>query len=94
MEMKATTKAVPHGDALFTELDDGQGVLLHLQTHAYYGLNLTASRIWQLMAEGVAVRGISARLADEFEASTQELEGAVAEFAQELVDAKLVQLTD
>jgi hypothetical protein len=88
------TKAVPHGDALFTELDDGQSVLLDLQTHAYYGLNRTGTRIWQLMSEGSTLAEISARLADEFEASPQELENAVREFVRELAEANLVELRD
>jgi hypothetical protein len=57
-------------------------------------LNRTGSRIWQLLSAGATFQEISARLADEFEASAQELEEAVAGFARELADAKLVQLTD
>lgn len=94
MEFKANARAVPHADALFTQLCDGDGVLLDMQTHAYYGLNQTACRIWELMVEGVTLVEIPSRLKEEFEASDEELQEAVAEFAQELIDANLVELTD
>jgi len=32
---------------VFTQLDDGTGVLLNLETLAYYSLNRTAVSIWQ-----------------------------------------------
>jgi hypothetical protein len=35
----------------FTDLEDGSGVLLHLENKFYYSLNMTGSFIWKLLEE-------------------------------------------
>ena len=40
-------------DAVLTELQDGTGVLLHLQTRFYFTLNATGVQAWKLLGGGV-----------------------------------------
>jgi hypothetical protein len=40
---------------VFTALDDGTGVLLNIETRAYYNLNRTGSLLWKLIEEVQAV---------------------------------------
>ena len=44
----------PSDDVHLTELPDGTGVLLHLQTGFYFTLNATGLRTWQLLAAGAS----------------------------------------
>jgi hypothetical protein len=87
------TKVVPHTETLFTQLQDGEAVLLHLETHAYYGLNETGTRIWQLITEGLTVGEICDQLQDQFEVGDDDVQQYVIGFANELSDAHLVELT-
>jgi Coenzyme PQQ synthesis protein D (PqqD) len=57
---------IPNPQVLFTEIDDGSGVLLHLDTKFYYTLNPTAVAVWKALGEGVAMDVIAGRLAAEF----------------------------
>jgi hypothetical protein len=41
-------------NVLFTELDDGTGVLLHLDTKFYFALNKTGVFVWKALREGPA----------------------------------------
>jgi hypothetical protein len=57
----------PSPDVVVTELEDGSGVLLHLQTGYYFTLNRTGVRAWSLLAAGVPDgAGLAASLASEF----------------------------
>lgn len=44
----------PNPQVLFTELDDGTGVLLHLDTKFYFTLNPSAVIVWKSLAEPAA----------------------------------------
>ncbi len=58
---------VPNPQVLFTEIDDGTGVLLHLDTKFYFTLNSTAVVVWKALAEPAeGVDAIAARIAAEF----------------------------
>jgi Coenzyme PQQ synthesis protein D (PqqD) len=48
-------------------VDEGEVVLLHLDSKTYYSLNLTGERIWQGLKEGLTLKEISRRLQGEFE---------------------------
>jgi hypothetical protein len=87
-----STKAVPYAETLFTKLNDGEAVLLHLETHAYYGLNRTGAQIWQLMTDGRTLGEICAKLEEQFDVSQEQIQQHVLAFARELSTAKLVQL--
>ena len=39
-------KVRPHAQVVDTKLDDGEIVLLHLDSKTYYSLNPTGERIW------------------------------------------------
>jgi hypothetical protein len=49
-----------------TDMDDG-GVLLDLETTAYYSLNPTALRIWNLIDDASTIDEIATRMTAEFE---------------------------
>jgi hypothetical protein len=62
----------PHPQVLFTEIDDGSGVLLHLDTKFYFTLNSTGVVVWKALAAAKVeddVASIAKRLAEEFRVS-------------------------
>jgi hypothetical protein len=59
---------VPHPQVLFTEIDDGTGVLLHMDSKFYFTLNCTGVVVWKALAEKVeGIDVIAERLVTEFQ---------------------------
>ena len=56
----------PHPQVVDTTLDDGETVLLHLESTTYYSLNGTGTRIWHGLKAGRSVQEISQQLQAEF----------------------------
>jgi hypothetical protein len=77
-------------DVVDTTLNEGEVVLLHLESKMYYSLNPTGERIWRGLKEGASLREISRRLQDEFDVDEQEAERSVLELVNELCEQKLV----
>jgi Coenzyme PQQ synthesis protein D (PqqD) len=80
----------PHPDAVDTELDTDEVVLLHLESKTYYSLNLTGMRIWQGLKQGLSLRDISRRLQEEFDIDSERSDHSVLRLASELSREKLV----
>ena len=84
-------KLRPHPDAVDTELETNELVLLHLESKSYYSLNVTGMRIWQGLKQGSSLRDISRRLQEEFEIDSERADRCVLRIASELSRVKLVQ---
>jgi hypothetical protein len=80
----------PHAEVVDTKLDDGEVVLLHLESKTYYSLNATGERIWSGLKQGLNLREISRRLQEEFEVDEDDADRSVLELVNELCDQKLV----
>jgi hypothetical protein len=65
-------------------------LLVDVATQEIYDLNETAWRIWECVAEGLSEAEIVNRLAEEYDASVEELRDAVAETVVELLELGLV----
>ncbi len=81
--MSATT-VQPHPSVLFTRLDSSQAALLHLETKAYFTLNETGIRIWQMLEEGETTEAISAALQEEYDLDEAKADSTVTRFLGEL----------
>jgi hypothetical protein len=77
-----------------TELDDGEGVLLHLTSKTYYSLNVTGVRIWQGLKAGLTLKAISQRLQDEFEVDAEQAKRSVLNLIDDLAEQALVERVD
>jgi hypothetical protein len=84
----------PHPDAVDTELDTNELVLLHLQSKTYYSLNLTGMRVWQGVKEGLSLGEISRRLQREFEVDAKQADSSVLRIADELSRERLIQASE
>ncbi len=85
----------PDPEVVITELEeDKEAVLLHLGTKAYFTLNETGLRIWQMMNSDITLMEISERLQNEFDVSAEKARESVLNLIGELVHEKLVRVVD
>ena len=80
----------PNPQALFTELDDGTGVLLHLETKFYFTLNPTAVVVWRSLGEGASSAVIADRLTTTFRVDRAVAERDVTAILEEMLSGGLV----
>lgn len=80
----------PHPQALFTELDDGTGVLLHLETKFYFTLNPTAVLVWKSLGDGASTAAIADRLTAAFRVERDVAERDVTAILAEMLSGGLV----
>ncbi len=80
----------PNPQVLFTEVDDGSGVLLHLESKFYYPLNPTAVVVWKALADAPDVAAIAARLSSEFRVEPDAATKDVATILDDLLADGLV----
>jgi hypothetical protein len=89
--MELVERFRPHPEVVDTELEEQEVVLLHLESLQYYSLNLTGTRIWQGLKQGVSLQEISCRLQDEFAVEAEQAERSVLALVAELCEQQLVQ---
>ena len=70
----------------------GEIVILNLKSGAYYGLNATGSRIWDLIQEPKSVRDIRDILLKEYDVDVDICENALHTLLQELSTSGLVEV--
>ena len=77
-----------HPKCLLTELEDGTGVVLNLETKFYHTLNPTAVALWKALQQGARTNAeLAAKLVSEFEVdearALTDVTGALSEFERE-----------
>ena len=66
--MEPAQGVVQNDKCMLTELADGTGVLLHLETKFYYTLNPTGVEVWKSLSGGAKTeREIAEKISQEFE---------------------------
>ena len=79
----------PHPQVVDTVLDDGEVVLLHLDSKTYYSLNPTGERIWGGLKEGLSLKEITQRLQEEFDVNEEDADRSVRDLVKELCEQNL-----
>ena len=82
-------KVRPRSEVVDTKLDDGEVVLLHLESKTYYSLNLTGERIWRGLKEGLNLGEISRRLQEEFDVDEDNADRSVLDLVKDLCEQEL-----
>jgi hypothetical protein len=77
--------------AVFREFEDGAGVLLHLETTAYHGVNRVGALIWRLLDTEVTFGHLMEGLRDRLDGAPESLEEDVTQFIDELRERDLVE---
>jgi hypothetical protein len=78
--------------AIFRAVDDGSGLVLHLDTADYFGLNQVGGVIWDLLGDGTSWEALIGDMKTRFEDPPPSLEQDTAAFLQELHSRDLVEL--
>jgi len=80
-------------DVVFTDLDDGSAVLLHLQTKYYYSLNETGCFLWKLLeeGEGASEDDLVQNLGESFDVNEKRARADVREFLVDLKEQGLIE---
>lgn len=74
---------------------DGEAVLLHADTSAYYGLNRVGTLMWEtLLAQPLDSRGLQTWARQQFPDAPEGIDGDVAEFLGQLEAFALLESTD
>lgn len=91
MNARATTYRV-NPQVLLTELGDGTGVLLHLETKFYFTVNATSVALWRALERGASctVPALARALSEGFEIEAREAEPDVARVVAEMLDEGLL----
>jgi len=89
------TRVLPNPQCLLTELADGTGVLLHLDTKFYYSLNATGVVLWKAMHAGLdTLPKLRDRICEVYEIDPTTAENDVAEVVQFLADEGMLCLQE
>jgi len=81
-----------HKAVVFTDLDDGTAVLLHLDNKFYYSLNETGCFMWKNIDRegGIKEADLVKELVSHFEVSEEEAKSDVHDFIEELKKEGLI----
>ncbi len=82
-------KILLNPEVVDTTLDDGEIVLLHLESKMYYSLNSTGERIWRGLKNGLSLSEISRQLQDEFDVDGETAARSVLDLVDELCQQRL-----
>ena len=85
----AATRLAP-AEHVVSTVHGTRTVLLDVRNGHYWGLDEVGTRIWTLTEQGLTPEEIAARLAQEYEASTDDLLLDVKQFLENLEKSKLV----
>lgn len=91
MEPGATVQRNPH--VAFRQLKDGTGVLLHLDSTYYHGVNGVGALIWSLLESPRTVDELVLELRSHLTHPPSDLPDDVREFVGDLEERDLVSLT-
>jgi hypothetical protein len=80
---------------VFTPLADGTGVLLNLDTLAYYQLNRTAAALWQAIDSNVActLDDLVHHACEKYEVDESHADQLLREFVARLAEFKMIHRT-
>jgi len=82
---------------VFTDLDDGSAVLLHLDNKFYYSLNESGSFMWQMIEKSngsLSVNHLVEALCERFDVTPDQARIDVKEFLDDLLNEGLVQVKE
>lgn len=73
-----------------TQLQNGESVLLHLETQTYYSLNSTGVFIWEHLNGKRTIEDISEALEKKYDISIEDANTSVSALINELAGEKIV----
>lgn len=78
--------------AIFRKVEDGSGLVLHLDTADYYGLNTVGSLVWELLDGGKQWGELMREVRAAIDDPPPSLDEDIASFLRELQRRNLIEL--
>jgi hypothetical protein len=92
--IEATTVLRRNPRVEYRSMGEGEGgVLLHLDTAAYHGLNEVGALIWRLLEEPKAFDTLLQELRDQLQQVPPQFEEEIGQFISELAERDLIEPT-
>ena len=86
------SKVIPNPKVVFTELEDGEAVLLHMDTRQYFHLNRTGATIWAGLEDSKTPAEISEALVQAYDISQDRAIQSVIALIETLAEQNLVSI--
>jgi hypothetical protein len=80
-------------DVVWTKLGE-EVAILDSQSGTYFGLDAVGSRIWCLMADGMAIDGVVSILLSEYGVDEQRIRNDLRELIEQLAARSLVKISE
>lgn len=92
MKDQSQQKYMARDNVVFTDLDDGSAVLLHLETKYYFSLNETGAFLWKLLdkKEGTSEDRLVEELCAAFDVDEKRASEDVKDFIKDLKEQGLI----
>ena len=87
-------KLSPDPEVVFTNLKNGEAVLLHLGTNQYFSLNETGALIWESLEQGHDVDETSREIEAKFDVTLDIAQQSVVDLVEQLVQEKLLAVSN
>lgn len=82
---------VPHEHIVSTGFEDGEGVLVDLNSKHYYQLNETAMLVWQCLEDGQSLSEIITKMTTIYDVTPEHAAASVEKIILDFQSRKLVQ---
>ncbi|MGD9851646.1 MAG: PqqD family protein [Nitrospirales bacterium] len=84
----------PQASVVYTEMNEEEAVIWHMDIQEMFTLNVTGIRIWKGIQEELSVSAISQRLMEEFEVEEARATTSVITLIQKLLARDLVTIQE
>jgi hypothetical protein len=88
--MSSRNSPVPHEHVVFTDLDEGEGVLVDLNAKRYYTLNETALFVWRLLEKRAPADEIVREMTESYDVTPEQARASVERLISELSQRNLL----
>ena len=86
----STTGLAPHEHVVFTEFDEGEGILVDLNTKKYFQLNETGLIVWRGLERGRSLEEIVGEITAAYDVTPEHAAESVRRLLENLRAFKLV----
>ena len=83
----------PSSDVVVQELSDGDGVLLHLRSEQYFGLDSVGMRMWSVLGSTPRLADAYEQLLAEYDVQPATLEQDLKAFVERLIERELLEIS-
>ncbi|MCW8878896.1 MAG: PqqD family peptide modification chaperone [Kangiellaceae bacterium] len=81
---------VKRNDEVVEAIIDGETVMMDIESGNYFGLDLVATRIWQIIEKPLTIQDICSQLLTEYDVSEEQCRQDVIDFVSEMFQARTV----